>query len=497
VAIYYVRKTGNDTNDGLTPAAAFLTIDKAANTVQPGDTVHIGAGVYRELVTMDTSGTSGNAIRYIGDVTGAYTGDAGLVVLTGYDAETARGTGPEHLIDLKGALFVEFHNLVIVGGNAGTDDYPIYNSATASDYSTEGVRFQNCFIKAGDDHEHAILINVRAGGTPSTQGLAVDGCVIMGHVQCVQGAAPAADVDMKWLFTNNVFLPAGQTLARGFFFDGPTSGTTGVFGFDFYNNTFIGLYHAIYSTDNFNTTHSLDIYNNLFWGCYMSVFRSTDGGIVNADYNTYVYTKYGANGVTEGEHSTVGTGTLLGFMVNPILEKAWGWSPFSTFEPVSLSSYVSSVIGTASATYAPATDMLGNPRPMGRNTGGALTADIGAVEARTRPVDETTTVHGGGHAARFSGAGFYECFVPVSAAETTISVYAYKDANYTGDAPIMEIYNIPGVADQSDAMAGAAESWEQLACTFTPTAAGLVRVRLRSRDTSATGECFFDDLEVS
>ena len=38
-----------------------------------GDTVHIGAGVYRETVTMDTSGNgSGNLIEYIADVTGEF-----------------------------------------------------------------------------------------------------------------------------------------------------------------------------------------------------------------------------------------------------------------------------------------------------------------------------------------------------------------------------------------------------------------------------------------
>lgn len=32
---------------------------------------------------------------------------------------------------------------------------------------------------------------------------------------------------------------------------------------------------------------------------------------------------------------------------------------------------------------------------------------------------------------------------------------------------------------------------------FTPSAAGIVRVRVVSSDTSTTGYCFFDDLEVS
>jgi hypothetical protein len=58
---YYVRKSGNDSNGGTDPDTdAWLTIDKAANTVAAADTVYVGAGVYRELVTMDTPGSSGS-----------------------------------------------------------------------------------------------------------------------------------------------------------------------------------------------------------------------------------------------------------------------------------------------------------------------------------------------------------------------------------------------------------------------------------------------------
>lgn len=122
---------------------------------------------------------------------------------------------------------------------------------------------------------------------------------------------------------------------------------------------------------------------------------------------------------------------------------------------------------------------------------------MGAVEARSRPAQDTDTFHSGAASARFDGAGYYDAMRPVDAEETTISVYARKDSNYAGDPPILEVLNIPGVADQSDAMSGAADNWEQLSVTFTPTAPGWVRVRLRSRDNSTNGKCFFDDLAVS
>ena len=47
---YYVRVSGDDGDDGLSPAAAWATIGKAlgASGISSGDTVYIGAGVYRE-----------------------------------------------------------------------------------------------------------------------------------------------------------------------------------------------------------------------------------------------------------------------------------------------------------------------------------------------------------------------------------------------------------------------------------------------------------------
>jgi parallel beta-helix repeat protein len=62
-ATYYVAKNGNDSNPG-TEASPWFTIQKAADTLQPGDTVLIRKGVYQERVTPRRSGTEGNFITY-------------------------------------------------------------------------------------------------------------------------------------------------------------------------------------------------------------------------------------------------------------------------------------------------------------------------------------------------------------------------------------------------------------------------------------------------
>lgn len=63
MTVYYVSTTGNDTNVG-TILLPWKTIQKASNTVLPGDIVYIRGGTYNEKVTITRSGTSGNYITF-------------------------------------------------------------------------------------------------------------------------------------------------------------------------------------------------------------------------------------------------------------------------------------------------------------------------------------------------------------------------------------------------------------------------------------------------
>jgi len=127
----------------------------------------------------------------------------------------------------------------------------------------------------------------------------------------------------------------------------------------------------------------------------------------------------------------------------------------------------------------------------------SATDEIGAVQHRSRGAKETSTVRTGSTALRLDGAGYHDILLPVAAAATTVTVYGRYDANHTGSLPQLLALNIPGYADQTDTMTGAADTWEQMSVSFTPTAAGTCRIRLYSRDTSLTGKVFFDDLEVT
>lgn len=88
----YVGKGGSDSNNGLSWATRKLTLNGVEDTpVQAGDTVYVGAGTYRETLTVDVSGSSGSPITYIGDYTGANTdGTGGVVRITGSDNDTTQ-----------------------------------------------------------------------------------------------------------------------------------------------------------------------------------------------------------------------------------------------------------------------------------------------------------------------------------------------------------------------------------------------------------------------
>ena len=61
--VYHVSKDGNDDNNG-SEVAPFLTIGKASQTAEAGDTVLIDKGIYREFVRPTNSGKADQMIVY-------------------------------------------------------------------------------------------------------------------------------------------------------------------------------------------------------------------------------------------------------------------------------------------------------------------------------------------------------------------------------------------------------------------------------------------------
>jgi parallel beta-helix repeat protein len=68
MARYFVSKSGSDSYNGLSDTGSWLTIQKAASTVSPGDLVRVRSGLYDERISITTrTGTLQNPIIYVAD----------------------------------------------------------------------------------------------------------------------------------------------------------------------------------------------------------------------------------------------------------------------------------------------------------------------------------------------------------------------------------------------------------------------------------------------
>jgi len=151
--IYYVRKTGNDGNDGLTPATAWLTIGQAASTLGASDRVFVGAGTYSESVSPANSGTVTDQVYYYADTDGTNTGDSGAVIVS----------SAGNVWDISGVSYVVIDGFEITGGTNG-----IRASTSASN-----VTFRNLEI-----YSNTIGISLGNGTSSTVTDALVENCQI-------------------------------------------------------------------------------------------------------------------------------------------------------------------------------------------------------------------------------------------------------------------------------------------------------------------------------
>lgn len=132
---YYVRAGGSDRMPGVSHATAWATLSHALNRVGPGDTVHVGAGVYTgQLYFNQRGGREGEPVRFIADTTGEHTGDAGVVTLR-------NGSGLIHLGRSHHVHFVGFR-MEVISGNT------VYNDGST------GIVLDRCTIVSGGAGVH-------------------------------------------------------------------------------------------------------------------------------------------------------------------------------------------------------------------------------------------------------------------------------------------------------------------------------------------------------
>lgn len=487
MATYYVRKTGNNGSAGTSPATAWLTIGKALTTMGSGDTVYIGAGVYRETVSVTITPTAETFV--IADVDGSQTGDLGEVRWTAYTTNDKSAPSSSTLLNLSGKDHLTFRYITFVGGSG---DPSILNATTAT---STNIKFQDCtFIDLHNaDISQYSMFRIDAASATALDWI-IERCrFVSTNHYAFRFDSLTADEAWNVIVRNCLF-----TGYNGYWFyfsiSSGSGGGSGPGDFKIYNNTFMGgaNQYTVY-TSGVSTTNPIRVYNNIF-NTENGLFSDSLGSIVE-DYN-FFNCKTDRSNVSTGSNSKDNTNHSC------LLHIGQEYHQGKLGRPMFTPTVDSPMLGFGNnATYTDSVDILNRPRPSGAGiTWTTANKAIGCYERHDFGTKETTTFDASGTSLKMTGPGDQELLIPVNAQSTTVSIKVRRDGTYSGSNPqiILLANGEIGVTTQTVTDAGSANAWNTLTLSaFTPTAKGWVTLRLSSRDTNGGGVTYWDTLSVS
>lgn len=335
MATYYVRKTGSDSNAGTSAGAAKLTIQAAVNlATTAGDIVYVGAGAYRETVTLAASGSSGNPIQIIGDYSGAQTGDAGVVRITGSDNDQTAVRN--NCINTSTRSYVSITGFQLDGWASG--QHALYSAAGGTD-----ITLTKIVLTCGGGASHGYPIRVTGGGQARWT---FDRCVLMG----------AISVGVGWWFDHTSLINnAGHVIVNCIAYGGYSgTGIRGdlVGGITVRNSLFSGLSVGIRYIGSPSVPSSPITVNN----CVLdqvsdSSLLSDIAGAIVEDYNC-LSRSAGRTNVSTGANSNTRFAPLD---TRPLWAMLYGGTLVSPWDHASHSTLVELNSGTS----APSTDARG------------------------------------------------------------------------------------------------------------------------------------------
>ncbi len=322
---YYVSTTGSDSNAGTGTGTAWKTLQKAANTAGPGDTVYVMGGTYNQKLKISTSGSSaGGYITFqnyanqtaIIDGTGLSVGDseglveignASYVKIQGFEirnyASSTRDKVPMGIyvygsgnhIELRNNFVHDIKSTATVRSDlSGRDAHGIAvygtNATAISDLVIDG----NTLTKLVLGSSESLVVNGNVNGFAITNNLIHDNDNIGIDAIGFEGTAPSNDQARNGTISGNTVynitsinnpaygksLPNGSYAADGIYVDG---GKDIVIERNYSYSNDIGIEmaseHAGKSTSNI-TVRSNMVYNNSYTGIAIGGYDTQRGSTI-------------------------------------------------------------------------------------------------------------------------------------------------------------------------------------------------------------------------
>ena len=498
MSTYFLSKEGSDSNNGLGPDAShatnkpWLNLSKVIGAAgfASGDICIVGPGVYRETPSVAmTSATAETQI--IGDPGNAYgfktSGGVlvapGDVVCTSYTTNDTTAPAAAAALTLSGRDFLTFQFLTFVGGN----NSPSCINATST--NSTNITFRDCKFICGNTANPAITYT---GLADVASNWTIERCVILSYgsngIQLSLPTSSAADYDTNFQIIDCVIEVPGSNAVQ-VNASGALSFKAG--GVDIADCTLVCRLSGIQTNSaNLSTSIPCTVTNCVIIAGGGPALNANTSGQITETYNRII-------SGTPRTNVTAGTGSVSDMSHAPLFELGFAqmtgfrarsfWGPMAT----------SPILGFGS-TGSPTVDILNRPRPAG---GGATTKAVGAYERHDTAAQETSVTQAGSSAIKIVGPGDHDFQINVDPASTTISIYARYDTTHgTGSKPqvVLLANGAIGVTTQTLTMTAAVDTWEQLTFSAqTPTAKGVVTIRLISRSAGGAGIAYFDTLGVA
>lgn len=462
---YYVGPGGNDGNSGLTWALRKLTLNGAEDIpVVAGDEVIVGPGIYREQLTCDVSGSSGNVIHYRGDPSGLETdGVGGPVRITGSNNdETGTRT---YCVYASAKDYREFSNFY----------FDLATSRNVYFINCDEISLHDCFFGGQDKNGGGIDLRLY-----SVDNFNISRNIFYNAYNAITIQGTVTEGQTRIVENNIIFVYPGT--GRAIYL------TVG--GVYIRNNTIFDCgYWGTIRSDGNGASYPNYAYNNIVVHPEdgYAVFWATTSGELIEDYNLV-----SPPSTLARTNVSIGSNSLdyfPGFEI-PLL-----------FNGIRLSDICSYALGefskvkqTTDDGNGPSDDIFGRQRPSinGNRSWGAIQYD--ACEKET-----TITYNSSQASMKIIDAGSHMVRIPVApGSSVSLSVRVYRGSDYSGTLPQMIVHQ-PGESSRTTTDTGSSETWNLLSDSWSAGSdTSYLFVELRSNNAASSGDfaVYFDALEV-